>query len=270
MTKPFNLLVPKKFNKLPVSNKKTLIFNEDCLNVLMNIPDESIDMVFADPPYFGNQSGLSIGRYDGSTNFSTNKSSWSKKKKISDQFSFHTAWLIEAKRILKKGSTIWITGSYHSIGVINILLQDLGFKTLNEIILVKRNAPPNFKGSCFRAITENMLWAKKDPSGKTKFNYWDMKELNGGKQMANVWEYSAKRNPFKHPATKQPIILEKVIRAGSNPGDIILDPFAGSGTTGFVASALNRKSILIESNPDYCDLIVDRLNGKYGNYEAVY
>jgi site-specific DNA-methyltransferase (adenine-specific) len=146
------------------------------------------------------------------------------------------------------------------------VLQDLGFKILNDIILHKRNAPPNFRGSCFRAVTETMLWAKKNTKGKTKFNYKHMKELNHGTQMKNIWEYWAEKNPFRHPATKQPVVLEYAILAGSNEGDLILDPFAGSGTTGYVAQGLNRKCIMIEIDPNYCQLIKDRVEGKYGEF----
>ena len=248
-------------------NSTVSVYNEDCLGFLSELPDESVDMIFADPPYFGNQSGLVINRNDNhKKSFDTCKADWAFSKSLSYQFEFHNRWLKNAQRILKKGSTIFVTGTYHSIGVVNVVLQDLGYKILNDIILHKRNAPPNFKGTCFRAVTETMLWAKKDYTGKTKFNYWDMKALNGGTQMKSLWEYTAKKNPFLHPATKQPVILENVIRAGSKEKDIILDPFAGSGTTGFVAKSLNRKCIMIEINRDYCMLIKDRIKGKYGDY----
>ncbi len=248
-------------------DKKIKLFHGDSLSILKKAPDSCIDMIFADPPYFGNQSGLIIKRNDGHADtFDTQKAIWAYSKSLNYQFEFHYAWLKEAQRILKDGSTIWITGTYHSIGVINVVLQDLGFKILNDVILHKRNAPPNFKGSCFRAVTETMLWAKKNPNGKTKFNYKNMKELNGGVQMKNIWEYWAEKNPFRHPATKQPIVLEYAILAGSNEGDLILDPFAGSGTTGFVAGGLNRKCIMIEIDPNYCQLIKDRIKGKYGEF----
>jgi len=261
-----------KINKLkPVYHNKRRalkLYCGDSMQLLKDIPDNCIDMVFADPPYFGNQSGLKISRTDGhKRNFNTDKAKWAYSKTLKFQFDFHYTWLKEAQRILKDGSTIWITGTYHSIGVINVVLQDLGFKILNDIILHKRNAPPNFKGSCFRAVTETMLWAKKNKRGKTKFNYWMMKEINGGTQMKNLWEFTAVKNPFRHPATKQKIILENAILAGSNEGDIILDPFAGSGTTGFVAQGLNRKCIMIEIEKNYCDLIKERIEGKYGKFE---
>lgn len=247
--------------------KKIKLFNEDALQLLKKVPDNCMDMIFADPPYFGNQSGLIIKRNDGHADtFDTQKARWAYSKSLAYQFQFHYTWLKEAQRILKEGSTIWITGTYHSIGVVNVVLQDLGFKILNDIILHKRNAPPNFKGSCFRAVTETMLWAKKSQNGKTKFNYRNMKALNGGVQMKNLWEYWAEKNPFRHPATKQPIVLEYAILAGSNEGDLILDPFAGSGTTGFVAAGLNRKCVMIEIDTNYCQLIKDRIEGKYGEF----
>lgn len=249
-------------------DKKIKLYHGDSLTILKSIPDCCIDMIFADPPYFGNQSGLIIKRTDGHADtFDTQKAQWAYSKSLNYQFEFHYTWLKEAQRILKEGCTVWVTGTYHSIGVINVVLQDLGFKILNDIILHKRNAPPNFKGSCFRAVTETMLWAKKNSSGRTKFNYRIMKELNGGVQMKNIWEYWAEKNPFRHPATKQPIVLEYAILAGSNEGDVILDPFAGSGTTGFVAQGLHRKCIMIEIDPDYSQLIKDRLEGKYGDFK---
>lgn len=248
--------------------KNIKVFNEDSLVFLKEIPDRSVDMVFADPPYFGNQSGLIIRRKDGHADtFDTQKAKFAYSKSLQYQFEFHHTWLKEAQRILKDGSTIWITGTYHSIGVVNVVLQDLGFKILNDIILHKRNAPPNFTGSCFRAVTETMLWAKKNLYGKTKFNYWAMKELNGGFQMKSLWEYWAEKNPFRHPATKQPIILEYAILAGSNRGDVILDPFAGSGTTGFVAQGLGRKCIMVEVDSSYCELIKNRIEGRYGEFK---
>lgn len=247
--------------------KKVKLYNGDALVLLKKIPDKSMDLIFADPPYFGNQSGLVIKRNDGhAETFDTQKAKWAYSKSLSYQFEFHYEWLKEAQRILKDGATIWITGTYHSIGVVNVVLQDLGFKILNDIILHKRNAPPNFRGSCFRAVTETMLWAKKNSKGKTKFNYRLLKQLNGNIQMKNLWEYWAEKNPFRHPATKQPIILEYVLLAGSNEGDLVLDPFAGSGTTGFVAQALGRKCIMIEIDSSYCQLIKDRIEGKYGEF----
>jgi len=247
--------------------RKIKLFNGDALHLLKKIPDCCIDMIFADPPYFGNQSGLIIKRTDGhAQTFDTQKAKFAYSKSLQYQFEFHYKWLKESQRILKDGSTIWITGTYHSIGVVNVVLQDLGFKILNDIILHKINAPPNFKGSCFRAVTETMLWAKKNFNGRTKFNYWMMKNLNRGVQMKNLWEYWAEKNPFRHPATKQPIILEYAILAGSDEGDLILDPFAGSGTTGFVAQGLRRKCVMIEIDYNYCQIIKDRMEGKYGQF----
>lgn len=238
------------------------IINGDSLEELPKFPSNSIDMIFADPPYFGAQSNLTLNRYDGYSNniFSTGKAKWALKKSLDYQFDFHYIWLRECKRILKKGCTIWISGTYHSIGVINVLLQELKYKILNEIILVKKNASPNFSGSCFRAITENLLWAKKGKSGRAKFNYKFMKQLNGGIQMNNVWEYNAKKNDFRHPATKQESILEKVVLSSTNESDLILDPFGGSGTTAVVAKKLGRNYIIIEKEKEYCDLISKRIS----------
>jgi site-specific DNA-methyltransferase (adenine-specific) len=247
--------------RLPEINR---IYCVDALEFLKEIPDESIDMIFADPPYFGGQKGNIIQRTDGyaGNRFYTNKAKWAFGKDLQFQLSFAYDWLKECQRILKTGTTIWVTGTYHSIGVINVVMQDLKYKILNEIILVKKNAPPNFTGSCFRAITENMLWGKKNQKGRLKFNYNFMKQFNNGRQMHNVWEYIALKNNFRHPATKQESILEKVILAGSNKGDLILDPFCGSGTTGVVAQKLGRNWIMFDIEPDYCELSKKRICGE--------
>ena len=208
---------------------------------------------------------MTLKRTDGHANgvFKTDKAKWAMSKTLSYQFWFTYEWLRECQRIMKKGSTVWITGTYHSIGVINVVLQDLKYKILNDIILHKVNAPPNFTGTCFRACTETMLWAKRDSTGRKKFNYKLLKKLNGGKQMMNIWKYKAISYPFRHPATKQECILERVILAGSNENDILLDPFGGSGTTASISQKLNRRWITIEINPEYCQIIENRLNGKY-------
>ena len=244
------------------------IYQGDALRLMKEFESETFDMIFADPPYFGCQSGQRLNRTDGygGNVFSTGKAIWASSRSLRKQFEFHYAWLREAQRLLKKGGTLWVTGTYHSIGVVNVVLHDLGFKILNDIILYKNNAPPNFTGSCFRAVTETMLWAKRDKTGRTKFNYRTMKAINGGKQMKSLWEYTAIKNPFRHPATKQSVVLELAILAGTNENDLILDPFAGSGTTGFVGTGLLRKCVLIEIDAPCCKLIKDRLRGKYGKY----
>lgn len=231
---------------------------------MKKIPDESVDLIFADPPYFGGQKKNIIPRYDGysGNKFSTGKAAWAFPKSLEYQLDFARAWLGECKRLLKKGSTIWITGTYHSIGVINVVLQQLRFHMLNDIILYKKNAPPNFRGSSFRHCTETMLWAKKGKEGRTKFNYTAMKVMNGGRQMNNVWEYVATKRKFWYPAAKDESILEKVILAGSHEGDVVLDPFGGSGTTAVVADRLKRKWVVIEKEKKYCSLIKRRLNGE--------
>lgn len=244
--------------KLPPINR---IYRRDSLSFLKNFPDESIDMIFADPPYFGAQKRNVINRTDGysGNRFHTDKSKWAFKKTLQDQFDFAYEWLKECQRILKIGRTIWVTGTYHSIGVINVVMQDLKYKILNEVILVKKNAPPNFTGSCFRAMTENMIWAKKNAKGKLKFNYTLMKQFNNGKQMHNVWEYVALKNKFRHPATKQESVVEKTILAASDEGDLVLDPFCGSGTTGAVSKRLGRNWIMVDIEKDYCHLSRKRI-----------
>ncbi len=257
-----------KVNAAYQAKDQIWLYKGDALNLLEYVPDKSVDMIFADPPYFGNQSGAKMNRTDNTPNpFTTDKAKWARKKSIRDQLAFHYHWLSHAQRILKDGSTIWVSGTYHSIGVVNLVMQDLGYKILNDIVLVKRNAPPNFKGTNFRALTETVLWAKATSAGSRKFNYWKMKEVNGGKQMSNVWEYTAVKNPFRHMAVKNSGIVEKAILASTDAGDVILDPFAGSGTTGYVAQSLSRRCIMFEIEQQSIEVSTDRLTGRYGFYE---
>jgi site-specific DNA-methyltransferase (adenine-specific) len=247
--------------KLPELNK---IYCRDSLKFMKTFPDESVDMIFADPPYFGGQKKNIINRTDGysGNRFHTDKAKWAFNRTLQFQFEFAYEWLRECQRILKIGRTIWVTGTYHSIGVINVVIQDLKYKILNEIILFKKNAPPNFTGSCFRACTENMIWAKKNSKGRLKFNYTLMKQFNNGKQMHNVWEYVALKNKFRFPATKQESVVEKTVLAGSDEGDLVLDPFSGSGTTGVIAQKLGRSWIMIDSSKEACKLAKRRIDGK--------
>ena len=246
--------------------RDAVVFHGDCVEILQHFTDNAFDVVFADPPYFGAHSSGRIRRTDGKEYFERDKASWAKSRKLIDQLAFHSAWLQEVQRVLKIGGAIWVTSSYHSSGPLYTVMQDLGFAFQSEIVLVKRNAPPNFNGSRFRALTENMLWAKKDKRGQKHFNYWKLKERNGGVQMNNVWEYRAKKLPFRHPATKQPFVVEGALKTSGAKGCLVLDPFAGSGTTSFVAKALGIQSVAIEINKDYCEVIQRRLAGELDEF----
>ena len=233
----------------------------DSLSVLKKIEPKSVDMIFADPPYFLSGDGItcSAGKM-----VSVNKGNWDEKKEIKDKHKFNKKWIKLCKEVLKDNGTIWISGTMHNIYSIGMALEEEGFKIINNITWKKLNPPPNISCRAFTHSTETILWAKKDlKKAKHKFNYDVMKELNGGKQMKDVWETSltkpSEKKYGKHPTQKPVDLLEKIILASTDENDLILDPFNGSGTTGIVASKLNRQYIGIEKEKEYLDLTVKRI-----------
>ncbi len=237
-----------------------LIF-EDCFQVLENISPQSIDMIFADPPYFLSGGGITCS---GGKMTSVNKGEWDKKVSFEEKHSFNRKWISACKKILKDNGTIWISGTMHNIYSIGVALEEEGFKVINNITWQKTNPPPNISCRAFTHSTETVLWAKKDGSKlKHLFNYSVMKDENGGKQMKDVWTSSLtkprEKTYGKHPTQKPIFLLERIVKASTNEGDIILDPFNGSGTTGVVANRLGRKYIGIDTDSSYLDITVDRL-----------
>lgn len=232
----------------------------DSLFLMKKIKKESIDMIFADPPYFLSGDGITCS---GGKMVSVNKGEWDNKISIKEKHNFNKKWIRECKRVLKPNGTIWISGTMHNIYSIGMALEEEGFKIINNITWKKLNPPPNISCRCFVHSTETVLWAKKDDkNAKYKFNYSTMREMNGGKQMKDVWETSltkpSEKKCGKHPTQKPMELLEKIILASTDEGDLILDPFNGSGTTGIVANKLNRKYIGIEKEKEYLDLTIKR------------
>src|SRR3972149_5528194 len=249
-----------------------LLILGDSIKLLKEIDENSIDMIFADPPYFLSNGGITCmsGKM-----VSVDKGKWDKSNGVEENFKFNFNWLKECKRILKKDGTIWISGTSHIIYSIGYAMQELDYKMLNDIVWYKRNAPPNLSCRYFTHSTEIILWAAKSDKSKHYFDYKKMKELNKNKQMRsiwdvedtnqeNVWEISApgiKEKEFgKHPTQKPEELLERIILASTKEGDNILDPFNGSGTTGIVANRLNRKYIGIDNEKEYLDLTIKRFN----------
>ena len=233
----------------------------DSLKLLKKIEPKSVDMIFADPPYFLSGDGItcSAGKI-----VSVKKGAWDEKVAISEKHKFNRKWIRLCKEVLKDNGTIWISGTMHNIYSIGMALEEEGFKIINNITWRKLNPPPNISCRAFVHSTETILWAKKDlKNAKHKFNYDVMKKINGGKQMKDVWETSltkpSEKKYGKHPTQKPIELLEKIILASTDEGDLILDPFNGSGTTGIVASRLNRKYIGIEKEKEYLDLTIRRL-----------
>lgn len=232
----------------------------DSLLLLKDIKSKSVDMIFADPPYFLSGNGITC---NSGKMVSVNKGEWDKKIDIKEKYKFNKKWIRMCKRILKDNGTIWISGTMHNIYSIGMALEEEGFKIINNITWRKLNPPPNISCKTFVHSTETILWAKKDIKNvKYKFNYKLMKEMNGNKQMKDVWETSltkpSEKKCGKHPTQKPIAILEKIILASTDEGDLILDPFNGSGTTGIVANRLNRKYIGIEKEKEYLDLTIKR------------
>lgn len=236
------------------------LIHGDALLILKKIPSESIDMIFADPPYFLSSDGISCS---GGKMVSVNKGTWDEKISLKEKHQFNKRWIKACKRVLKCNGTIWISGTMHNIYSIGMALEEEGFKIINNITWRKLNPPPNISCRAFVHSTETILWAKKDDKkSKHKFNYSMMKELNGGKQMKDVWDTSltkpSEKKCGKHPTQKPISLLEKIILASTDENDLILDPFNGSGTTGIVASRLKRGYIGIDKEKEYLDLTIRR------------
>lgn len=240
----------------------------DSLKLLKDIPDSSIDMIFADPPYF-----LSSGTFTvhSGKRVSVKKGDWDLSNGVKKNFEFHLQWIEECKRILKDNGTIWISGTYHSIYQCGFALQAKGFQILNDIAWYKPNASPNLSCRYFTASHETLIWAKKSKKGKHVFNYKEMKYGNfpkdmmkkPDKQMRSVWSIStpptSEKIHGKHPTQKPLELLRRVILSSTNEGDLILDPFCGSSTTGIAAYLLKRKFIGIDMEKEYLDLSKRRI-----------
>ena len=239
----------------------------DCIEKMDKLPAESVDLVFADPPYNLQLNGDLI-RPD-QTKVDGVKESWDKFYSISDYDNYTKEWMSSARRVLKPNGSIWVIGSYHNVFRLGYLLQDLEFWLLNDIIWRKVNPMPNFRGRRFTNAHETLIWASKTKKSKYTFNYEAMKSLNGDIQMRSDWslpictgEERLKNKDGKkvHPTQKPETLLSRVIMSTSNIGDIVLDPFFGTGTTGAVAKRLGRVFIGIEQNARYALEAEKRIN----------
>ena len=241
------------------------IIEGDCVEAMRGLPTASIDCVFADPPY-NLQLGGDLNRPDGSRVDAVNDA-WDKFASFATYDDFTRAWLTEAKRILKPNGALWVIGSYHNIFRVGAILQDLGFWILNDIVWRKANPMPNFKGTRFTNAHETLIWAATGEKARYTFNYRTMKTLNDELQMRSDWVLPIcggperiKRNGTKaHPTQKPEALLYRVMLATTNKGDVVLDPFFGSGTTGAVARRLGREWIGIEREPDYIAVAHERI-----------
>ncbi len=238
----------------------------DSVQVMSAMPDASVDLVFADPPYNLQLSG-DLHRPNNSRVEGVDDD-WDRFDDFASYDEFTTAWLIQARRVLKPKGGLWVIGSYHNIFRVGAILQDLGFWILNDIVWRKTNPMPNFRGKRFTNAHETLIWCTPSPDGKGyTFNYEAMKALNEDLQMRSDWllpictggERLKLDGRKAHPTQKPEALLHRILLASSNPGDLILDPFFGTGTTGAVAKRLGRDFIGIDANQGYIDLARARL-----------
>jgi modification methylase len=246
------------------------VIHGDCLEVMKQIPDGAIDLVFADPPYNLQLQNELIR--PNRTKVDAVDDEWDKFESFRDYDEFSLAWLSECRRLLKSNGTIWVIGTYHNIYRLGKHLQDLDYWILNDIVWVKDNPMPNFRGVRFTNAHEILIWAVKDRNRKNyTFNYQEMKELNKGKQMRSDWyfplctgsERLKDSSGKKLHSTQKPLaLLERIIRASTVEGDLILDPFCGTGTTGVAAKLHGRHYILIDSEERYVRAAQQRIAGE--------
>jgi modification methylase len=247
--------------KLPLDQ----ILEGDCIDLLANLPANSVDLVFADPPY-NLQLHNELRRPDNSLVDGVS-AGWDQFDSFAEYDAFTRAWLSACRRVLKPTGTLWVIGSYHNIYRVGSILQDLDYWILNDIVWIKSNPMPNFRGVRFTNAHETLIWAQKERGAKYSFNHQTMRALNEDLQMRSDWymplcigRERLRTNGAKlHPTQKPVALLYRILAASSNPGDVILDPFFGTGTTGEAAIRLGRHWIGIEKQADYIHSARERL-----------
>ena len=246
---------------------KFKLYQANCLDVLAEFPKDSVDMIFADPPYNLSNGGFTV---HAGKRVSVDKGTWDKSNGFEEDFDFHLNWIRTCRRVLKPHGTIWISGTYHSIYQCGFALQLCGYHILNDISWFKPNASPNLSCRFFTASHETLIWARKEKNAKHVFNYEIMK--NGiwqndfikrpNSQMRSVWAIGTpktiEKRFGKHPTQKPEDLLKRIVLASTNKGDLILDPFAGSSTTGVAAYLLGRSFIGMDMNEKFLDLSIRR------------
>ncbi|MHB8629515.1 MAG: DNA methyltransferase [Aggregatilineales bacterium] len=242
------------------------ILKGDCVEILATLPEKSVDLVFADPPY-NLQLQQELWRPN-MTKVDAVDDHWDQFESFAEYDRFTRSWLTACRRVLKDTGTLWVIGSYHNIYRVGAILMDLGYWILNDLAWIKANPMPNFRGVRFANAHETLIWAQKKRGARYTFNYQTMKALNGGLQMRSDWELpicSGKERikidgKKAHTTQKPEALLERVIRASSNPGDVVLDPFFGTGTSGAVAKRLRRHWIGIEREVNYINIAQARID----------
>lgn len=243
------------------------VIQGDCRDILATLPDCSVDLIFADPPYNLQLNGPLLRPNNSTVDAVTD--SWDKFASFADYDAFTREWLSECRRVLKDNGTLWVIGSYHNIFRVGAALQDLDYWVLNDIIWRKANPMPNFKGKRFTNAHETLIWCAKSADARYTFNYDAMKALNEDLQMRSDWLLPIcsggerlKVDGLKAHSTQKPeALLHRILLASSQPGDVVLDPFFGTGTTGAVAKALGRRFIGLERDPVYAKAARERIAG---------
>jgi site-specific DNA-methyltransferase (adenine-specific) len=246
------------------------IIKGDCLEVMRSWPDACIDHCIADPPFGIASGGGRKGKCGLAWAFSshvTMDEAWDRFSEKDEFFQFNVAWLSEVCRVVKPNGNILVFGTFHNIYQLGFILQNvLDRRVLNSIVWFKPNAQPNITARTLTESTEQIVWAVNNPPAKARkwtFNYWQAKELAGGKQMRNLWEIpytpASERAFGKHPSQKPLALVERLVLVATNPGDLLLDPFAGSGTLALAAERHGRRWLLIESEAQYVEMARQRL-----------
>jgi site-specific DNA-methyltransferase (adenine-specific) len=242
------------------------IIQGNCIDVLATLPAKSIDVIFADPPY-----NLQLQRdlyRPNMTKVDAVVDAWDKFAGFAEYDQFTCAWLTACRRVLKETGTIWVIGTYHNIFRVGAIMQDLGFWILNDVIWIKSNPMPNFRGVRFSNAHETLIWAQKKRGKRYVFNHHELKSLNDDLQMRSDWtipltsgKERIKVNGSKAHSTQKPsALLYRIVMSSTNPGDTILDPFFGTGTTGALAKMLHRNWIGIEKEKKYIKVAQNRIN----------
>lgn len=263
-----------KINEENVFFKEELftLLNGDSFELLKKIDEKSVDMIFADPPYFLSSGGISCKN---GKQVSVDKGEWDISKTIEDRIKYHRTWIGLCRKVLNDDGTIWISATLHSVYAIGVALEMEGFSIINNIIWQKPNPTPNLSCRCFTHSTETIIWARKQLTEKKKgmhyFDYQAMKKENEGKQMKDFWTFeeepeiwniptTPKREKMEgyHPTQKPIKLLERIVIASTKENDLVLDPFNGSGTTGIVCKNLNRRYIGIDTNKEFLEITKKR------------
>lgn len=240
----------------------------DAFDLLALLPEESVDMIFADPPYFLSNDGISCR---GGKAVSVNKGDWDKIGGLAEKHNFNRRWIRACRRVLRPNGSIWISGTLHNIYSVGMALEEENYKIINNITWQKTNPPPNLACRCFTHSTETVLWAQKNDKGSRHyFDYELMKKMNGGKQMKDVWTGAltkvVEKRFGRHPTQKPLYLLERIILSASRPGELVLDPFCGSGTTGVAALLHGRRFLGFDISEEYLRIAKARMEAVHEKF----